>query len=200
MNVPAGRGAVGAPIKPGGDLSWIERDVALRDGRRVGLRAIRTGDEKALLQLLSGLSPESRRRRFFTGAANIAGAAHTEAAECWPKAIGLVATADGDGGLIAHAVAVRGDRHEAEVAFEVADEYHGQGLATLLLIRLAALADSHGITQFVADVLPENHAMLAVFHDAFPDHIARRPGVVKVRFPTSAWPIALARFDRPLPG
>jgi len=178
-----------------GDLAWIERPVGLRDGRRVRIRAVRADDQAAVLTLLESLSLESRRRRFLSVAVNLPEAARLASRSAWPEAVGLVALTDEDETVVAHALAVRTNEREAEVAFEVADDYHGDGLATLLLIRLAALAEAHGITHFVADVLPENHPMLAVFHDAFPHRESHLSGIVDVRFPTGDWPQARARFD-----
>jgi len=57
-------------------------------------------------------------------------------------------------------------RNEAEAAFMVADDHHGQGIATLLLEHLAAIARSNGIEHFTAEVLADNRAMLAVFAKA----------------------------------
>src|SRR5207244_11709891 len=51
----------------------------------------------------------------------------------------------------------------AEVAFVVADELHGRGLGTRLLEQLAARAGAVGIESFLAEVLPQNRAMLEVF-------------------------------------
>ncbi len=103
-------------------------------------RAVRADDEAAVLTLLGSLSLESRRRRFFFVAVNLPEAALLTLAASWPEAVGLVALADDDQTVVAHALAIRSNnQHEAEVAFEVADGYHDDGLATLLLIRLAAL-------------------------------------------------------------
>lgn len=44
----------------------------------------------------------------------------------------------------------------AEVAFGVADTFHHLGLATILLERLAAFGNVHGIFVFTAVVLPYN--------------------------------------------
>jgi acetyl coenzyme A synthetase (ADP forming)-like protein len=55
------------------------------------------------------------------------------------------------------------DASAAEAAFAVADELQGRGIGTRLLERLAALAAEQGIERFVAEVMPENRAMLGVF-------------------------------------
>jgi GNAT superfamily N-acetyltransferase len=52
---------------------------------------------------------------------------------------------------------------QAEVAFAVADDHHGEGVATLLLERLAVVARRCGLRQLVAQTLPGNHDMLLVF-------------------------------------
>ncbi|MGI8505187.1 MAG: GNAT family N-acetyltransferase [Solirubrobacteraceae bacterium] len=176
------------------DLAWIERPVGLRDGRSVRIRAVRADDEAAVLALLENLSLESRRRRFFSLAANLPDAARLASGSAWPEAVGLVALAGADEAMVAHALAIRTNEHEAEVAFEVADAYQGDGLATLLLIRLAALAAAPGIPHFVADVLPSHPPLFSVFHDAFPRRESHLSGIVDVRFPTRDWRQARARF------
>lgn len=52
---------------------------------------------------------------------------------------------------------------EAEVAFCVADSHHREGVATLLLERLAVVARRNGIERFVASTLFGNEEMLLVF-------------------------------------
>jgi acetate---CoA ligase (ADP-forming) len=166
--------------------------VRLRDGSQVTLRRARDSDEPALRALLAGLSPEARRLRFFSGAVDVAGAAHLTGATGSGR-YGLVAHDEG-GVLIAHAFVVALDEHRAEVAVEVAERLHGRGLGTILIERLAAEAERHGITRLVADVLPENHAMLNVFRDGFDAHVAFADGSDKVELPTSAWRTASERF------
>jgi GNAT superfamily N-acetyltransferase len=68
------------------------------------------------------------------------------------------------------------------VAFVVADDYQQHGIATLLLAKLADAARLHGITTFVAYVLPENRPMLGVFsHSAFAVSTTVEDAVVTVR-------------------
>jgi hypothetical protein len=99
-------------------------------------------------------------------------------------------------GLVGHAIFVRlpgGQR--AEVAVEVADDLHHLGLAALLIIRLAQLAEDREITSSFAEVLPENLDMLAVFHDGFAAVTANRRDEVDVEFATSTWRAAHAQFE-----
>ena len=71
------------------------------------------------------------------------------------------------------------DREVADIAFDVFDEYQGRGLATMLLGALAVAASNAGIIRFVADVLYENHAMLAVLRKAHATWRHDQPGVVR---------------------
>jgi RimJ/RimL family protein N-acetyltransferase len=51
----------------------------------------------------------------------------------------------------------------AEIAFVVEEDYHGQGLASILLKHLLLIARQQGISRFEADVLHANKKMLRVF-------------------------------------
>jgi GNAT superfamily N-acetyltransferase len=51
----------------------------------------------------------------------------------------------------------------AEVAFAVADDMHGCGIASLLLEHLVWRARRRGVRAFTAETLVENSAMLRVF-------------------------------------
>ena len=83
---------------------------------------------------------------------------------------------------------------------EVADHLHGQGLGTILIERLAAVAEQRGITHFVAAVLAENRAMLEVFRDGFDARVIRHEGPEeRVEFLTSGWRLARARFANDSP-
>jgi len=52
---------------------------------------------------------------------------------------------------------------QAEIAFVVVDAYQGQGIGTILMRHLALLARDAGLKELVAEVLPENTAMLKLF-------------------------------------
>jgi GNAT superfamily N-acetyltransferase len=166
--------------------------VKLRDGSSVTLRAVGPGDRAPLQAFLTDLCASSLCLRFFTAGANVADAAHWAA--CTPAdRFGLLAH-DRAGVLVAHAVYVQLDRTRAEVAVEVADRLHGRGLGTILMQRIGAVAQERGITHFVAEVLPENRAMLDVFRDGFDAHVALHEGIDTVEFPTSSWRLARERF------
>ena len=52
---------------------------------------------------------------------------------------------------------------QAEIAFVVVDAYQSQGIGTILMRHLTILARKAAVKELVADVLPENTAMLKVF-------------------------------------
>ncbi|MGZ6983242.1 MAG: N-acetyltransferase family protein [Ilumatobacteraceae bacterium] len=51
------------------------------------------------------------------------------------------------------------DRYEAEVALAVSDDHHHEGVATLLLERLALIAHRCGVRRFITRTLPGNQDM-----------------------------------------
>lgn len=106
---------------------------------------------------------------------------------------GLVAH-DQVGALVGHAVYIQIGATPAEVAVEIADRMHGVGLGTILIERLAVVAEERGITRFVAEVLFDNRAMLDVFRDGFDAQLNLRGGTDKVEFPTASWRLSRERF------
>jgi GNAT superfamily N-acetyltransferase len=172
--------------------------TALRDGSCVSIRPSSAEDESELRSFLNGLCPEARRLRFFTGAADIDGAAHF-AAVSDESHYGLLAR-DELGVLVGHATYVKLDPQHAEVAVEVADHLHGRGLGTMLVERLAVVAEERGITHFVAEVLCDNHAMLDVFREGFDGRVVRHEGPdERVEFLTEGWRLAHQRFRETTP-
>jgi GNAT superfamily N-acetyltransferase len=169
--------------------------ACMRNGSKVTIRLSNPDDQPALFGFLAGLCLEARRLRFFTGAVDVGEAAHLSA-ESDPHRAGLLAF-DEDGDLVGHALYIQFGTNEpsrAEVAVEVADDLHGLGLGTILIERLAEIAERRGVSTFVAEVLPDNDAMLDVFRDGFDAEVHRREGSVRVEFPTSAWRLAQERY------
>ena len=138
-------------------------DVLLADGSIAVIRPLRPGDGPALHELHEQVSDEAIRMRFFSVARHAAHA-YVDHVLDHPESLALVA--ERHGRLVGLATAEPITPTRSEVAFLVADEPRGQGVGTLLLEHLAALALARGITELEADVLTENHAMLRVFADA----------------------------------
>ena len=98
--------------------------------------------------MLDGLSQHSRLLRFFTGGANL-----REAAALAATAPGVVALAGDPEHVVGHALYVRDRPGSAEVAFEVAQSWHGRGVGTVLLGAVAQRAAAEGIDTLTAIVL-----------------------------------------------
>jgi acetyl coenzyme A synthetase (ADP forming)-like protein len=170
-------------------LSRIISDVVLRDGWTMRLRPPESADAPALLDFFRGLSDQSLYSRFHGHPSVDADLGRPVLGPDWVERGALVGTKEGKIVALASYVRLR-DARTAEVAFAVADELQGRGIATRLLERLASLAKVIGIEEFVADVLPDNGAMLRVFSEAgFETSRALDEGTVEVRLalePTSA--------------
>lgn len=170
-----------------------EADVALRDGSTVHVRPVRASDEPGIRAFLHDVSRESLGFRFF-GAPDLEWVTSWSLDVDYADRFGLVAETGSPARVVSHASYIRMDGHRAEVAFLVADGWQGRGISTIMLAHLAAVADQHGITTFVADVLPANHRMLEVFrHSGFPidTHVTR--DAITIELPTSLSPDAIAR-------
>ena len=182
----------------------LERDVILRDGTTLRLRPPTGADADAVLAFFERLSPESVYRRFH-GIPRITPRLIAPFLDPdWHETGALVGTLaaagsalggagtdeggdEGAGRIVALASYVRlRAASSAEAAFAVADELQGRGLGTRLLEQLAELAAADGIETFVAEVLPDNRAMIAVFTDAgFRTSRHLEGGIVEVRLDIS---------------
>lgn len=143
--------------------------VLLRDGSVATLRVTEPNDRTALRRFFHDLSPESRRRRFFSISEPPDVIVDRLADSSDPmRAVTLMAirTVDGESMPIAVGSYISVGHNTAEVAFAVDDRFHGKGLGTALLERLAAIAATNGFRRFEAITLPENTAMLEVFQDS----------------------------------
>lgn len=187
---PRAREPVGYPT------SW-EVDSLLIDGSGVRLRPILPSDEVLVADFHRSLSKESVYLRYFGAVSDLSKRDLERATnpnyETSMAIVALVAER-----LIGVASYERLDgSNAAEVAFAVADEYQGRGVGTLLLESLAAYAREQGIEQFVADTLPENSVMIAVFEDAGMSEISRFvDGVVRVRLDLKPTPEYFVRREQ----
>ena len=122
-------------------------------------------DEDALLRFFRSLSDRSLYLRFH-GHPDVSGRLVRPVLDPdWVERGALVGTHEGRIVAVANYVRLR-DVRTAEVAFAVADDFQRRGIGTRLLEQLAAVATEVGIEEFVAEVMPDNTAMLRVFTDA----------------------------------
>src|ERR1700751_2652872 len=139
----------------------------LADGTTVEIREVGPGDFDAIKAMHEAMAPDNIYLRFFSYSRR---SAEIEAGRiCHDPAPGnaaLLALSDGKLVGVASYAGLAGHPGQAEVAFAVADHMHHKGIATLLLEHLVSLARSRQITEFTAETLTENTAMLKVFADA----------------------------------
>ena len=137
-----------------------------RDGRPIDIRALRPDDRAEMLAAIGRTSTQSLQRRFFApkkgfSEQEMAFFLHID----FESHVALVAQIDEDG----RPAIVGGGRYivvrpgQAEIAFVVIDAYQDQGIGTILMRHLAILARDAGLRELIAEVLPENTAMLKVF-------------------------------------
>jgi acetate---CoA ligase (ADP-forming) len=178
----------------------VAADVILRDGSTLRLRMPGPDDEDALVDFFESLSDRSRYLRFH----GIRRVDHDLVAryltpdwETRGALIGSLVDAAGVERVVALAEYARlRDPRAAEVAFTVADDLQGRGVATRLLEQLARHAAEAGIERFVAEVLADNSAMLAVFRDAgFELARTLEGGDIEVTFPIEATDEFRSRVD-----
>ena len=152
------------------DAKNYRAEETLKNDLLVTIRAIRPDDREAVLAALKELDERTLYLRFFAPRQKFTERELHEAINVdFVRTIALVVCIpDGDaekiigaGRYIAFGNTDPPDR--AEVAFMVEEDYHGLGIASMILRHLAGIAKQKGVVQFHAEVLPENKGMLAVF-------------------------------------
>jgi RimJ/RimL family protein N-acetyltransferase len=166
------------------ELAKYSSVEVLRDERRLEIRALRPDDRAEFLAAVGRVAAPSLYRRFlgvkrgFTER-EIAFFSNAD----FVQHVALVGATEERG----REVIVGGGRYvvvqpgQAEVAFMVIDQYQGLGIGAALMSNLATIARNAGIRELIADVLPDNAAMLAVFKKSgFPLTTKRESGVLHV--------------------
>lgn len=148
------------------DAANYSATEVLPNGRHIEIRAFKPNDRGDLLSAAAGISALSHYRRFFAVKRSFT----EREIEFFLNVdfvdhVALVAlTEETERKLIiagGRFVVVRPGA--AEVAFVVVDQYQGQGIGAALLRHLAVIARTSGLKSLIAEVLPENLAMLRVF-------------------------------------
>jgi RimJ/RimL family protein N-acetyltransferase len=139
--------------------------LVLANNRLLTLRPIGNGDGDGLAALFARLSPESRRRRFFSPKRELTRrelAFLTDIDHVRHEAVAAIDPRDGS--IVGVARYVRhGDRESAaDLAIEVADELQGNGIGTALARRVVARARANGFALVTATTLWENRPARAL--------------------------------------
>ena len=140
-----------------------EVETTLTDGRPICLRTIRPSDEARIREGIAEMSDRSRYLRFFS--------AFREPPESVVKQLSAVDGHDhiGWGAILldgdenppiaaAHAIRSTEGDTKGELAIAVLDDYHGLGLARMLIAAVMCDCLNEGLTSLEMHVLPENRA------------------------------------------
>ncbi len=166
-------------------------DALLMDGRIVHVRPVSEGDKDALSALYGRTSPRTRYLRFFSAGISI----DREVRRLMPGDDHVALLAEHDGLVVGVASYEVLSADRAEMAILVDDAWQGDGIGSLLIEHLTAVARRDGIQELVGDVLATNVNMLRTSAGLAPG-IARQhgedPGVVRIQIPTQPDERALA--------
>lgn len=149
----------------------LEEIVFLSSGRKILLRPIRPEDEPAHQAFVGRLDPEDIYFRFFTAAYTFD---HVRLARFtqidYDREMAFIATALNEQGVAETLGVIRAisdvDNVTAEFAIVVRSDLKGQGLGKLLMDKIIRYSRTHGTQRLVAEVLPQNTAMLELAKQA----------------------------------
>jgi acyl-CoA synthetase (NDP forming)/GNAT superfamily N-acetyltransferase len=170
MMTPAGSAMAEAARTSGPPEHW-EADAVLTDGGLVHIRPITPQDADRLRRFHAGLSEQTVYNRFFVAVPVLSDrdVEHFTVVDHVDRVALVALIGDDIVGVVRYDRVREPDGRpsdEAEVAFVIADEMQGRGLGPLLLEHLAEAARERGVRRFVAETLPTNRRMLAVFASA----------------------------------
>ena len=148
------------------DLDRHARDVVVKDGRTVHLRAIRADDLDAMMAMWRRLSPDTIRMRFFGPRGMNERQMRYFTELDYTDRFALVAETGGRIVGVGRFDRLPKSPETAEFALLVEDAEQGRGIGTALLRGLVEPAEERGIRHFVGEVLSENRRMLGVLRDA----------------------------------
>ena len=155
----------------------LEEIVAAKDGRRILLRPIRPEDEPNHYGMISRMTKEDLRFRFFTVVSEVP---HSQMARLtqidYVREMAFVAVPADDPSRETYGVVrlvADADNHTAEYAILVRSDVKGLGLGHVLMDKVIRYARGRGLKRMMGEVLSENMAML---------HLAEKFGFRRQRF------------------
>lgn len=146
------------------DTHFAPRNIVLRDGRAVRLRAMRPSDEAEMLQAFERMSADARYMRFmrFVREPNLE-RVRAALASFPAHGFGIVATVPASDGvdIAGSAAYLTGpDSVTCEFAITVDEAFGGAGLGGALLGALIGVARERGLARMEGFVLARNRSML----------------------------------------
>ncbi|WP_173047291.1 GNAT family N-acetyltransferase [Nitrospira sp. KM1] len=174
--------------------------MLLRDGMTARLRLSQPSDASLMQQFVENLSPESRRGRFFSESMPSPVLVSALCDSSCPQSqltVLIMRAQKGSLRVMAAGSYWARDAQSAEVAMAVADEFHGKGLGTILLERLAVLAIRHEFTRLWAVTHADNMAMREVFRESrFTAHEAYEGADMEIELSLIPTEMSVARAEQ----
>lgn len=160
--------------------------ITARDGRRATVRPVRSADAPLVQEFVRGLSPESRRKRFF-GPVRELSPAQLERMTRFNGSTGfglVVVIEESPPRIVGIAQHAMPEPPDAELAVVVADDWQRQGIGEVLVRILLAHAARAGIAAMHGFVAVANQPMLALASKlGFVFEEDTDPGLVRIEKP-----------------
>lgn len=159
--------------------------LTMPDGRVIVIRAIVADDRDRVAAFVRELTPQSRRRRFFSAIRELSAAMLDRLSHPDPARERVLVAVSGAGPnrrIVAIAqVAPTDDAKDCEFALVVADDLQGQGLGMHMMDVLIDAARAAGYREVVGEVLTDNRAMLALARRAgFETRSSKDPTLTRI--------------------
>ncbi|MFC0028112.1 GNAT family N-acetyltransferase [Micromonospora chaiyaphumensis] len=162
--------------------------LVLPDTAEVPVRPATADDLPGVLELHTGCSDRSLRRRYLSGAGHPAPARLRRLLEP-ARGLTLLASTGGSAGPVVAMANLLGEGDEAEAALLVRDDWQRRGLGSALLRRLLGHADRAGYAAVLLHVQAENTPMLRTVRGLDrPTSVERDGAVVTVTVPLASRP------------
>ena len=144
-------------------LATLITRAELADGRTITVRPIQPWEAHLVDEVFERMSEQSRYARFLSPVPKLTAAMRKALAAVDHDRHGAwVAEVDGTAVGIGRWVRYAGDPERAELAFEIADEFQGRGVGTVLLRVLVAAAQRADVARLECTVAPGNERAIAL--------------------------------------
>jgi acetyltransferase len=139
-----------------------EREIALKDGRRIRVRPVRPEDEPLYAEFFTHVTPDDLRLRFFAPVKDFSHAFIARLTQIdYARAMAFVAL-DAETGAMLGGVRLMGDadHKEAEYAILLRSDLKGRGLGWALMRLIVDYAKADGLERISGQILNRNRPML----------------------------------------